>query len=615
MFTRGDLSSNKFLSKNDFKVAFESLMKPLCPFYKNSRSGRLNLGTSGSVYNKDIQQIEGFLRPLWGLGPYLSAYSNLDVEKYYLAGIKNGTNPASSDFWGETFDYDQRFVEMASLATTILLNKEKFFDEFSMEEQDNLYKWLNQINHHEIPRSNWLFFRILVNLSFKHCGREYDKARMEEDLHIIDSCYIGEGWYFDERPPQIDYYISFAIHFYSLIYYKFMKDEDKERSERIKERAILFAQTFKYWFDNQGEAIPFGRSLTYRFAQSAFWSALVYADIEAIPWGEMKAILSKNMQQWMNKEIFTTDGLLSIGYHYQNLVMAEGYNAPGSPYWSMKTFLILAVPDNHPFWEAKVQDVTYEDKQISLPEARMLISRTKNQVQAFVAGQIEPNQAHVDAKYSKLVYSTRFGVSVSKGTTHYRQGGYDCCLALSEEDNYFRSKLDSDSYAIKEHSVESKWSPWKDVTVHTEIIPIDDWHIRIHEINNNRRLHAIDGGFSVPINDNEQQYHTEEGIVYESHSHVTSIYPIVGFNKCSLIKPEPNTSLFFKRSCYPALEANLDVGNHRLISLVGGTAKNDNERPQINLDGELLQIKFKNNVKMYDLSKGEFIGKNKYRKT
>ena len=27
-------------------------------------------------------------------------------------------------------------------------------------------------------------------------------------------------------------------------------------------------------------------------------------------------------------------------YHYENLVMAEGYNAPGSLYWSLKTFLV-----------------------------------------------------------------------------------------------------------------------------------------------------------------------------------------------------------------------------------------------------------------------------------
>ncbi len=56
----------------------------------------------------------------------------------------------------------------------------------------------------------------------------------------------------------------------------------------FKERAILFAQDFVYYFDEDGEALPYGRSLTYRFAQGAFFSALVFADVEAIPWGQVR---------------------------------------------------------------------------------------------------------------------------------------------------------------------------------------------------------------------------------------------------------------------------------------------------------------------------------------
>ncbi len=54
------------------------------------------------------------------------------------------------------------------------------------------------------------------------------------------------------------------------IYATFMQDEDPEWAQRFKERAILFAQDFVYYFDEDGEALPYGRSLTYRFAQRAF---------------------------------------------------------------------------------------------------------------------------------------------------------------------------------------------------------------------------------------------------------------------------------------------------------------------------------------------------------
>ena len=49
-----------------------------------------------------------------------------------------------------------------------------------------------------------------------------------------------------------------------------MQDEDPEWAQRFKERATLFAQDFVYYFDEDGEALPYGRSLTYRFAQGRF---------------------------------------------------------------------------------------------------------------------------------------------------------------------------------------------------------------------------------------------------------------------------------------------------------------------------------------------------------
>ena len=45
--------------------------------------------------------------------------------------------------------------------------------------------------------------------------------------------------------------------------------------------------------------------------------------------------------------------MLSIGYGYPNLFMCESYNSAGSPYWALKAFLPLALPEDHPFWTAE----------------------------------------------------------------------------------------------------------------------------------------------------------------------------------------------------------------------------------------------------------------------
>ena len=94
---------------------------------------------------------------------------------------------------------------------------------------------------------------------------------MEEDRAVIEGCYEGDGWYHDGNKGQLDYYIPFAIHFYGLLYAKFMVKEDPEYSYILKERGRKFADDFIYWFDKDGREIPYGRSLTYRFAHGAFF--------------------------------------------------------------------------------------------------------------------------------------------------------------------------------------------------------------------------------------------------------------------------------------------------------------------------------------------------------
>lgn len=171
----------------------------------------------------------------------------------------------------------------------------------------------------------------MIRIALKHCGESLDKEKMEAELRFIDTMYVGKGWYIDGKSSQKDYYVPFAFHYYGLIFAKLMKDDFPEWSEKFIYRAKEFTKDYIYYFDSDGEALPYGRSLIYRFAQGAFFSALIFAEVEAIPWGQIKTLLSNHMKQWMTHDIFTYDGRLSIGYHYENLVMAEGYNAPGSP--------------------------------------------------------------------------------------------------------------------------------------------------------------------------------------------------------------------------------------------------------------------------------------------
>jgi len=572
------LRNNKFNSKKEFEQALLTILEPLNTLYHNSLVGQLNIGYSGTVYDKKRKNIEAFLRPLWGLGPYFSGNrSSNKWKEFYLIGIIEGTDPQSENYWGQVEDYDQLIVEMTSIASMIVIAKENTWDQLSTKEQENLYLWLIQVNKKEIAKNNWILFRTLINTAMMNVGMPYSEAHIIAGFKLMDSFYLGNGWYYDGKETQIDYYDTFTIHYYSLIYYSIMKDQDPKRCEVIKERAVLFAQTFKYWFDRKGEALPFGRSLTYRFAQVAFWSALVVANIEALPWGEIKGIISRNLANWLKQDIFTVDGRLSFGYHYENLMMNEGYNGPGSPYWALKSFIILSIDDKHPFWKATTIDLQLEKNTYLIKEARMLLKHSDNELVAYPAGQFIKAQNHDAAKYSKFAYSTKYGFSVPVSNHTYEEGGFDNTLALSEDDRFYCCKTETLVFELLDDRVIHLWQPYYDVIVKSTIIPFEAGHIRVHEIQTHRELFIREAGFSTKYQSKRLMKEIDNGLSYEK----IIIQNIWGYLDKELVLNSPNTNLFYPVTAMPVLKGRLKVGNHLLISVINHVVEDLNEFVEI----------------------------------
>lgn len=72
-----------------------------------------------------------------------------------------------------------------------------------------------------------------------------------------------------------------------------------------------------------GAAIPFGRSLTYRFACGGFYAALALANVTHLPGpvgepGQIKGFLLRHLRWWArnSEDIFHVDGTLNIGWLY-----------------------------------------------------------------------------------------------------------------------------------------------------------------------------------------------------------------------------------------------------------------------------------------------------------
>ncbi|WP_127590014.1 DUF2264 domain-containing protein [Paenibacillus lautus] len=566
------VTRNPLRTREDVQEALTQLLEPLNKYYSEGRA-RLILDHSGVDAYADIAEMEGFSRVLWGLVPAVAGGSHGDLWELSLQGIRSGTDPEHAEYWGKVNDYDQRLVEMAVFGMAFALIPDRIWQPLSEKEKANLYQWLDQINHHPCYDCNWLFFHVFVNVGFRKAGLPYDAGQLENNLQRIEEFYLDAGWYSDGIGGHSDYYVPYAFHFYGLIYGQLMGEEDPERAGRYKERAALFARDFVHWFAPDGAAVPYGRSLTYRFAQSAIWSAAAYAGLEGFSPGQLKGLVLRNLRWWFRQPIFDRDGVLTVGYAYPNRIMSENYNAAGSVYWSLKTFLILALPDGHPFWTAEEQELA-ETGSISVQEPAHLVlcrDQQNGHVAAFNTGHPSTNEhTHTSAKYEKFVYSTAFAFSVPRAEWGLAQGAFDSMLSLSEGDRLYRVKRLGEETRIQEHVLYAKWKPWRDVEVRTWIAAGLPWHIRIHRISTSRILDAAEGGFALGLGSLNSSRAIDGAASASGTFGTSAIYGMLGYDTAELIYPQAHTNLLRPRTVIPSLRAALEPGTHWLISAVHG---------------------------------------------
>ncbi|WP_099469082.1 DUF2264 domain-containing protein [Konateibacter massiliensis] len=577
-------------SRENFEELLLSIVNPLKLYYSEGKAG-LHLGDTATSYEQAAILMEAFSRPLWGLVPlWAGGTDNVDFEEIYRQGLINGTNPKHKEFWGGFRKFDQKFVEMAAISYGLILTPEKLWDPLSETEKENLAKWLYGINEYQLPICNWILFAVLVNVALKKLGMPYDKEKLEYYLNGVEEFYLGDGWYQDGDSEQKDYYVSFAIHFYCLFYAKVMGEEDKERSEKYKERAMLFGKTFLYWFDEDGAALPFGRSLTYRFSQVSFWCACMIADVYPVSMEIMKGLIARHLNHWLSFPIFDRDHVLTIGYGYPNLIMGERYNGPGSPYWSLKTFAILMLPKNHPFWSVKAAPMPKLEERKLLKEADMLIAAYKGHTTAYTPGKYSPfGHGQTQAKYGKFAYDTKFGFSVAKSSFELHEAAPDSMLAFVINGYVYVRRI-SESFEVKEDQVISRWSPYVGITVETTIIPTEDGHIRKHQIESEIACIAYDCGFSVPAEPSQELVtYTDKGKAgAEYHGVRCEVFGKIevsgkqmqaakgneeaagefGEVAGEVIYADPNTNIIYAKTVIPAVKYRITKGESCLETVV-----------------------------------------------
>ncbi|MFP2241007.1 DUF2264 domain-containing protein [Pseudescherichia vulneris] len=545
---------------------------------------RIKMGETSAQYPAEIAQMEGFSRLLWGIFPLISGGVQTPLWDTFLTGIRNGCNPLHDEYWGDLNDNDQRCVEMAVYGLGLILPGSPLWAALSATEREDLSAWLRQSATVSVPDNNWHFFPVLIQAGLKCVGQDYDMLVIDRHLDAIEPYYLGNGWYSDGAGKPRDYYISSAFHFYSLLYSHVMKDVDPERCVRYRQRARQFAQDYIHYFTAEGAAIPFGRSLTYRFIQAAFWSAVAYTGLDVFTPGIVKGLVLRHLDWWVKQPFSGRDGLFSIGYTYPNLIMAEDYNSPGSPYWGLKTLLILALEEESPFWQAECEPLPELQAVHCIAQAGQIIVHDEQQKHAWMvmSGQFDKNDfVNFGPKYSKFAYSSHFGFCLERGSHGLNHVACDSMLMLSAQDGYFRGRRECDAVAVSDEYIYCEWSPWPNVKVMTWLVPSPQGHVRIHKVSTYRVLNCAEGGFSVNQHLLTKMKNDVHSLALHTQNGNSRVDDLLNCRQSQPVITPPNSNVLFSSpAVIPCLFGTLEPGSHWLACWVSATINGVMEKPR-----------------------------------
>ncbi|MDM9626873.1 DUF2264 domain-containing protein [Rhizobium sp. S152] len=562
------LADNPLQTRDDMARALRDLFNPLRPYFSEGNA-RVRLDGAAAHFDRAAADLEGFARPLWGLAPLGAGGGAFEDWHRYAEGIANGTDPSHPEYWGTVNGRDQRMVELAALGFALALVPEKIWKPLDARARGNVIDYLKHARQFDYADNNWKFFRIFVDIALDRVGAEFDRRLTRQYLEELEGFYIGDGWYRDGNVRRIDHYIPFAMHFYGLIYSTLVDDD---YAKRYRERAVLFARDFRHWFGADGATIPFGRSLTYRFACAGFWSALAFANLEALPWGEIKSLCLQHLRWWKDKPMTNRDGVLSIGFGYPNLLMSENYNSAGSPYWAFKAFLPLALDADHPFWTAKETPPAEASAVIPQKHPGMVLMRDGGDVTALSSGQENLQMRFGTEKYAKFAYSSRYGFSVESDERNFAGAAFDSALAFSDDGLHYRVREACSEAKLAGDVLYSRWSPFADVDVETWLVPSAPWHIRVHRITTPRPLQTAEGGFAIARRD----FELDRLVADDGSAHVIGEEDFSGIRDIGSTakrvglaqKAPPNTNMIVAKTLVPQLRGQIPTGETILMTAV-----------------------------------------------
>nr|WP_154923722.1 DUF2264 domain-containing protein [Microbacterium testaceum] len=333
--------------------------------YASVNNARITFPGAEGGYGRAVDGLEGFARTFL-LAAFRLAGDEGDgleeVAAFYRRGIVSGVDPSAGDRWVRMEEHPQAKVEAASLAVALDLSRAWIWDRLDTRTQQRVIDYLAPVvGDDTYPRTNWLWFRIVVETFLRSVGGPWSREDIDADLALHDHLTRADGWISDGVERSYDHYVGWALHVYPVLWPR-MQGANDLSAGRIADVAALdrYLEDAVRLVGADGSPLLQGRSLVYRFAAAApFWAGVI-AEVPSTPLGLLRSSAEKVVRHFVDAGAPDERGILTLGWHDEWRELAQSYSGPGSPYWAVKGLLGVMLPEDHPVWTEAGQQLPVE---------------------------------------------------------------------------------------------------------------------------------------------------------------------------------------------------------------------------------------------------------------
>lgn len=572
----------------------EDMLRPLADLML---PGAADLPMIGQASNHGTQadRLETFARPCLWASHWLAAepvegetLSRETMAEWFRQGLVHGTDPAHPAYWGPTTNYHQHTVEMGALVLALEKAAKWLWEPLSGSERARVADWMGSVRGVGLHRNNHLFFGVLpLSFLLKHgYGWAGDRTCILRWMDIMEGMHLGGGWFVDGMNESIDHYNAYAFHYYGLWWGMLYGEMDRARAQRWQMWTREFLPDYAHFFAVSGEPVPFGRSLTYRFAATAPFALAEKCGISPLASGLSRRLCSRNLRFFVDRNIRQSQGVLNLGWTDEFPAITEAYSCAGSTYWAAKGLAPLLLPPDHAFWTADEEPVpAEEDFSRAIPRIGMVVRSHRGDVEMLNAATsiCGGNTAFGAHKWGRLSFRTGVGWETKRPDGPQP---IDAALSAEARDGTIHGRQPTHPIAVEDDHIASVYALGDrfsqfNVQAESHLWWRGGWQMHFHSCRTWQPSRLVLGAYSLAAEDAEEleESGTFPFVRATNGRSVVALQALAGFREVTRrftrAAERPRVHILAANSLSLALQTNWVEGSYDLLALtyVGDVGK------------------------------------------